>query len=214
MSASAWEDRMPGAIRWKTGEQVAADDTDGDAFDDAALVARARADRREFAALYRRYADPVYRFCYRRLGSHEVAEDATSQVFTSALVAFPRFRDGSFRAWLFTIAHRAVADHYRAERPTAPLMTASDRTDAAASPEEAACAAETGRVIRDLLARLPPDQRRTLELRLAGLTDAEIARVLGRSHGAVRTSQYRALLRLRAILGVDAHAKEARHADG
>ena len=202
---------MPVTLRAGSGEPVAADDAGDGGADDAALVARARADRREFAALYRRYADSVYRFCYRRLGSHEAAEDATSQVFTRAFVAFPRFRDGSFRAWLFTIAHRAVADHYRAERPTAPLATASDRADAAASPEEAACAAETGRVIRTLLARLPPDQRRTLELRLAGLTDAEIARVLGRSHGAVRTSQYRALLRLRAILGFDGDPEEARH---
>ena len=47
---------------------------------------------------------------------------------------------------------------------------------------------------------LPPEQARPLELRLAGLNDAEIARVLGRSHGAVRVAQHRALRRLRALL--------------
>lgn len=72
---------------------------------DAELVALAMADLRQFALLYTRYLDPVHRYCYRRLGSREAAEDATSAVFTKALAAFPRYRDASFRAWLFTIAH-------------------------------------------------------------------------------------------------------------
>jgi RNA polymerase sigma-70 factor, ECF subfamily len=192
----------------RAAEAAGGDEGDERAASDAELVARARADRRAFAALYRRYADPVYRYCYRRLGARPAAEDATSAVFTRALASLPNYRDGSFRGWLFTIAHRVVADHYRAERPAAPLADAARLPDAAPSPEEAAVAGETGRTIRGLLAALPPDQRRLLELRLAGLTDAEIARVLGRSHGAVRTAQYRTLVRLRALLGVPEEGKE------
>ena len=165
--------------------------------DDDAVVARARHDPREFAPLYARYLDPVYRYCYRRLGSREAAEDATGAVFAKALAALPAYRDGSFRAWLFAIAHNVVADAHRRRRPEGPLAAAGDPVDRAPTPEELALAAEERRSVRDLLATLPPDQRRVLELRLAGLTGAEIAAALGRSVAAVKMLQLRAMTRLR-----------------
>jgi RNA polymerase sigma-70 factor (ECF subfamily) len=90
---------------------IIARDPDTDRDDDA-LVARAREDRRAFAPLYERYFDAVYRYCYHRLGNWTDAEDATSLVFANALGALPRFRDhaGSFRSWLFTIAHNVVGN--------------------------------------------------------------------------------------------------------
>ncbi len=144
---------------------------------DGALVAAAQADRQAFAPLYDRYVDPVYRYCLRRLGSREVAEDATAQVFAKALAALPGYRDRSFRGWLFTIAHNVVSDTLRRRRPEAPLEVADDRPDPAPTPEDVALAAEAGRALRALLAQLPADQRRIVELRLAGLTGVEIARV-------------------------------------
>ena len=92
--------------------------------DDADLVARAKVDRQEFALLYTRYADPVYRYCLRRLGNPETAADATSQIFAKAMVALPGCRDSAFRSWLFAIAHNTLVDAYRAHR-TRP--TARDR---------------------------------------------------------------------------------------
>lgn len=173
---------------------------------DALLVARAQRDPAAFAPLYEAYFDAVYRYCYHRLGSWEAAEDAASIVFTNALAALPRYRSGSpsgsFRSWLFVIAHNVVANMHRngAVRLVTPLAEADEVADGAPSPEEAAVAAETCRSVRALLHHLPPDQRRVLELRLAGLTDLEIGRVLGRTRGAVRTAQYRAVLRLRELL--------------
>lgn len=178
------------------------DHVDADLDDEAALVARARDDRQAFAVLYRRYADPVYRYCYRRLGAKEVAEDATSQVFLQALAALPRFRDGSFRSWLFAIAHNVTSNALRSDRPHRPLDDALAAPATGPSPEDLALDATEHLAIRMLLTRLPADQRHLLELRLAGLTDAEIGRALGRSHGAVRVAQHRAVVRLRAILGV------------
>ena len=167
--------------------------------DEAPLVAAARCDPRAFGPLYRRYVDPVYRYCSRRLGTREEAEDATSQVFTQALAGLPRLGNQPFRAWLFAIAHNVVADVHRARRPTVPLPAADSREDPDPTPEQAALAAEEGRAVRALLAQLPADQRELIELRLAGLTDVEIARVLGRSHGAIRVAQHRTVLRLRAL---------------
>jgi RNA polymerase sigma-70 factor (ECF subfamily) len=177
--------------------------------DEAALVAAARADPRAFAALYRRHVDPVYRFCYRRLGGSEAAEDATAQVFAKALAGLAGFRGGSFRGWLFAIAHNVVADEYRATRPHLPLAAAESLADPTPGPEETAIGGEAARTIRDLLVHLPPAQRRVLELRLAGLSGAEIAVVLGRSHGTIRNLQHRTLLTRRRLLGVAAPGEES-----
>lgn len=185
--------------------------------DDAedALVARARHDPHAFAPLYDRYFDAVYRYCYHRLGNWDAAEDATSLVFTNAIAALPRYRRqddaGSFRAWLFAIAHNVVANRQRhtARHPHQPLAAAAMIPDTTPSPEDAALAAESHRTVWNLLSQLPEDQRRLLELRLAGLTNAEIAQALGRSRGAVRASQFRAVNRLRRVLGIGATPKEA-----
>jgi RNA polymerase sigma-70 factor (ECF subfamily) len=75
---------------------------------DDELVALAKRDRAAFGPLYDRYADLVYRYCLRRLGNRETAEDATGQSFVKVLAALPTYRnDGpSFRSWLFAIAHK------------------------------------------------------------------------------------------------------------
>ena len=171
--------------------------------DEAELVARAQCDPRAFEPLYARYFDPVYRYCYHRLGSWEAAEDAASLVFARALAALPRYRhDASFRSWLFTIAHNVVANVHRDRRLDRSLAGAVEVADAAPTPEDLALRSEAHRTVQALLRQLPDDQRRLLELRLAGLSDAEIARVVGRSHGAVRVAQHRAVTRLRTLLGV------------
>ena len=167
------------------------------------LIARAVGDPQAFALLYRRYLDPVYRYCYHRLGSKEAAEDATSQVFAKALAALSTYRaDRPFRSWLFAIAHNVIIDTHRARRPHQPLEEAAHVLDAAPSPEELAEVAEGARAVQALLAALTPDQARVVELRLAGLSEVEIARMLGRRPGAVRAVQFRALTRLRTLLGV------------
>jgi RNA polymerase sigma-70 factor (ECF subfamily) len=163
---------------------------------DEALVAQARHDRAAFAQLYRRYATPVYRYCDRA-----AAEEVTQTVFLRALAALPARRDESaFRPWLFAIAHNAIVDARRAKRPLVSLDATRELADPAASPEEAALAAAERREISALLARLPAEERSVVELRLAGLRDKEIAAVVGRSPGAVRTAQYRAVRRLRVLL--------------
>ena len=184
-----------------------------EAMTDADLAERAATDPQAFALLYARYLDPVYRYCLRRLGSRAAAEDATSIVFTKALAGLPRYRAESFRAWLFTIAHHVVVDQYREARPSQPLEEAFAVADAGPSPEETALAAEDRSTVRALLALLTDRQREVVELRLAGLTGAEIARALGRSQSDVNVTQFRAMARLRERLGVPLAPKGGRHAD-
>ena len=80
-------------------------------------MALAQLDPSAFAPLYRRYVRSIYAFCYQRLGSKELAEDATSQVFANSLASLPRYRFGSFRGWLYAIARNVVTDERR--RPVA-----------------------------------------------------------------------------------------------
>ena len=174
---------------------IAVEDTDGD----QALVIAAQRDPRAFAPLYLRYVDAVYGYCHRRLGTKEVAEDATSLVFAKALAALPRYRSdgGTFRSWLFTIAHNVVVDSQRTAPPTHPI---AEMRTSEPGPDEVVLAIEEKHTIRTLLAEMAPDQRRVLELRLAGLTTAEISTALGRRPGAIRAIQFRAVTRLRELL--------------
>jgi len=169
---------------------------------DAVLVAHARGDRDSFAALYDRYFDAIYRYCFVRLGSAERAEDAAHQVFVRALEAVDRYREvGRFRSWLFTIAHNVVATELTARSPGGSAVMMNHVVDPAAGPEADALAAVELHALRAALSRLPADQRQAIELRLAGLTGREIARELSRSHEAAKMLQQRALAHLRATLG-------------
>jgi RNA polymerase sigma-70 factor (ECF subfamily) len=179
-----------------------------DVVDEADLVERARHTPQAFAPLYSRYAAPIYGYCYHRLRSHQAAEDATSVIFTKALDALPSHRGDSFRAWLFGIAHHVVADVRRARGPDASLDAAAAAVDAAPSPEALALAREDERLLHAALAQLPTAQRRILELRLAGLTSAEIGQVLHMRRGTVDVAHYRAVGRLRTLLGVTVGTQE------
>jgi RNA polymerase sigma factor (sigma-70 family) len=178
---------------------------------EADLVARAQRDRQEFAHLYREYLPHVYRYCYRSLGNQEAAEDATSQIFTQALAALPRYTSGSFRAWLFTIAHNVVVDEARRRRPTSSLDLAETLVDPAPQLDEALIETETRQTIVALMSQLSPTQRQVLELRLSGLTAVEIAAVMGRSHGTIRNLHYQTVARLRELLAARTPEEGARN---
>ena len=182
--------------------------------DEPALVAAAKRDRRAFEPLYRRYVAPVYRYCRRRLDDPDLAADATALVFAKALAALPDCREDAFRPWLFAIARNVVTDGYWNRRPIAPLAAAAEVPDGKPSPEDEALAGERSRALRAALERLPEEQRAVVELRLAGLSAAEIGAVLGKRPGAVDAAQFRAVRRLRTLLGVGPNAEKGRDAGG
>jgi len=180
--------------------------------DDDAIIALARRDPAAFAPLYQAYLDPVYRYCYRRLGSREAAEDATSLVFERVLRALPTFRGGSFRAWLFTIAHNAVTDTYRRGHPTQRFDEALEIADPAPPPEQLALLVDERRLLATALTLLPAEQRHVIELRLTGMPSTDVAEILGRSPEAVRALQLRATRRLQALLATSSTVPEVRNA--
>jgi RNA polymerase sigma-70 factor (ECF subfamily) len=171
---------------------------------EAALVAEAQLNPLAFAPLYARYLDPIYRYCFHSLDSREAAEDATSVIFSRALASISACNPASFRSWLFAIAHNTISNAIRDRHQSTSLDHTSLIVDPSPSPEQEAIAFEQQKALRELLVQLPADQRRTVELRLAGLTGPETAAVLGKSHGAVKIAQHRAFVRLRELIGSDA----------
>jgi RNA polymerase sigma factor (sigma-70 family) len=185
---------------WFTEPATTDLDRDSTFGEEETLVDRARRDPAAFAPLYSRYVGPIYRYCAQALGSREAAEDATSLTFTKALAALPRYRSVSFRGWLFTIARHAITD-VRRRQPTSTIDAAFEIADESQSPEDRAVAAEARRSLKELLKHLTADQRDVVVLRLAGLTGPEIAEVLGRNASAIKSTQFRAYARLRALIG-------------
>ncbi len=177
--------------------------SDGDP--DLPDVLAAQGDRAAFGTLYRRYLDRVYGYAFYLLGDHHDAEDVTERTFLGALAAIASFRDegASFRSWLFRIAHNQVANalRSRARRATATLE-AEQHASEATDPAAAVGAADEARELRRALEGLSVDRRQVIVLRFVdGLSAREIGVVLGRSEGAVRVLQHRALRELAAALG-------------
>ncbi len=177
---------------------------------DAALVAAARRDARAFAALYDRYVQRVYRFCYARLRNESAAQDATSQIFLKALQALPQFHDGVFAAWLFRIAHNVVADVFRRGRAHTPLDDVERYLALDDSPEEQAIAAAERAAFYRALDELSDEQRAVLELTLAGFNGKEIARMLGKTHASVKMLRWRGMESIKARVAERGFLKEVK----
>jgi RNA polymerase sigma-70 factor (ECF subfamily) len=129
--------------------------------------------------------------------SREEAEDLTSEAFRHAWTSRRSYRGrGSFRAWIFSIVRRTLADHYRRHTSASDvgLGLAERVLDDGPTPEDQAVQDERELEARRLLAGLRPQQQEILALRFAAeLTYAEIATVIGKREDAVKKIAYRAL---------------------
>ena len=179
------------------------------------LVARAvRRDAAAFGILYESYLDRIYRYVYYRVGTISEAEDLTEQVFLKAWEAIDRYepRGIPFSAWLYRLAHNLVVDHYRARRPTMPLADVGEAEEPGIDVVEAIEARLDAEEVRAALLTLNVEHQQLIALRFVeGLSHAEVAQITGKSEGATRVVQYRALQALaRALRGEGEGADSAR----
>jgi RNA polymerase sigma-70 factor (ECF subfamily) len=165
--------------------------------DERVLIEAAQADPARFVDLYERHFHRVYAYVARRTSSRAEAEDITSEVFEHALSNLRKFewRGVPFLAWLFRIAANAMADRWR--------RTSRDSHEAAPDLPDGREAEDIERraMVFQLVERLPDVQRRVVEMRFVDQKSIrEIAVALGRSEGAVKQLQLRALQALRKNL--------------
>ena len=164
------------------------------------LIEAAQRDPRRFGELYEQNFERVYGFVVGRVRERSEAEDITAEVFHQALANLPRFdwRGVPFAAWLLRIAANAIADRWQraareqANRAPEPSVPPND-----GEIEEA----EQRAALFGLVNTLPEDQRKVIEKRFVEERSIrDIAQMLGRSEGAVKQLQFRALQTLRARL--------------
>ena len=169
--------------------------------DERILFEEAKRDRRRFGELYELHFERVYAFIGRRVRDRAAAQDLTADVFRKALEGLDRFewRGAPFSTWLFRIASNAIAnDRQRAARETTGSDLDAEKGSAPGVGDSIENRAALYRFVRDL----PDDQRRVIQLRFAeekGI--AEIAEAIGRTEGAVKQLQYRAIQSLRERMG-------------
>lgn len=162
-----------------------------------------------FGTLYDRYVDLVYRYIYFRVGSHQLAEDLTSETFLRALrrIADFTWQGRDFGAWLVTIARNLVADHfksgrYRLEIPTGEIIDVP--LDGSHIPENAVVTAIINDRVLRAVRELNPEQQECVVLRfLHGLSLAETALIMGKKSGAIKALQFRAVRALARALKHD-----------
>jgi RNA polymerase sigma-70 factor, ECF subfamily len=166
----------------------------------SALVELAqRGDAEAFGMLYERYVDTVYRYVYVRVGGQQLAEDITSETFLRALRRMDSFswQGRDIAAWFITIARNLITDNaksarFRMEVTTADMLDADPRVDAA--PDVEVLERLRDERLLEAVRKLKPEQAECVVLRfLQGLSLSETATVLGKSEGAVKQLQLRAV---------------------
>ena len=153
--------------------------------------------------MYRNHHAAVLRYVQRRVGSPQLAEDLTGDVFCKAVRMFASYRPvrASALPWLYTIAAHTVTDHYRRQRPTAALDLVPEVVSPAWGPDEVVVWRDLANRVWIAAGQLPVSQRQALWLRLGEDRDlSEIADTMQRSVMAVKLLIHRATRRVRLQL--------------
>jgi RNA polymerase sigma-70 factor (ECF subfamily) len=167
---------------------------------ETALVRRAQGgDADAVAEIYQLHSPAIFRYFYFRLPDREAAEDLTGAVFLQMIEALPRYEDRGlpFAAWLFRIAHDRLVDHHRRSAYRQSGSLSEQVEDAAADTEGLAMRSHEEQGLRALISELTGEQRMVVQLRfIEGYNLQETAEVMGKSPGAIKALQHRALRQL------------------
>ena len=172
--------------------------------DEAILIEQAkRLDPAAFSTLYKRHVQAIYRYVYYRVGDVEVAEDLVSEVFLKALEGIESFTyiGVPFSSWLYRIARDRVNEYFRRQAKRAHLPLDETLVSAKVEPHTEVEARLQQEKLRLAIARLTEDQQQVVILKfIEGLSNATVAQILGKTEGAGKSLQHRALASLQRIL--------------
>jgi RNA polymerase sigma-70 factor (ECF subfamily) len=173
--------------------------------DETTLIQRARRlDRAAISTLYRQHVQAIYRYVYYRVGDASIAEDLTAEVFLRAIEGLPDYepRGVPFAAWLYRIAHARVADHFRRQRRAETVALDESHPSGEDSPLAKAERSSFYENLEAALRQLTLYQQQVIILKfIEGLSNAEVAQILNKTEGAVKSLQHRALNALHRLMG-------------
>ena len=161
-----------------------------------------------FGQLYDHYITGIFRFIYYRVGSKQLAEDLASETFVRGLRSIQRFswQGKDFGAWLTTIARNLITDHFKSSRSRLEFTTDTipEGRTAADSPEVEVLTLMSNEMLSEAVNALPPEQRDCILMRfMQGLSIAQTAAAIGRSEGAIKQLQLRAVRSLASSMPPD-----------
>lgn len=155
--------------------------------------------REEFTRYYEQHKNAIFSYIYYRVGFNRyTAEDLTSDIFLKAFEHFDSFdRTRSFKAWIFTIAHNHLVNFYASRKEVLPLDESLNVVKETTTQEETDKNLTVSKILH-LVTGLPENQRDLVVMRYVNdLSHAEIANILGKEEGAIRTALSRAVAALR-----------------
>lgn len=153
--------------------------------------------------VYRLYADAIYRYALYQGGDPDLAEDVAAEVFVRMIESIGSYQYRGFpvSAWLYRIARNLIVDLQRRGNRLRPLQDADEGKLVSENPVDLAERRLSWGELHDLLGELTDEQRQVIVLKfLENLDNQEIAEIIGRSEGSVKSLQHRALRRLKRSL--------------
>ena len=172
------------------------------------LVERAQqGDRSALEELYLIHFDRIYSYLHMSVGNKHDAEDLTTQTFLKMLESIKRFRwqSAPFSAWLFRIAHNLAMDHFRARRRWQPEAEVPEPPGSEEPSAELEAMQTIGRQsMMELIDKLSPEQQQVLTLKFVfNFANADVATILEKTEGAIKSLQHRALASLQKQIAQD-----------
>jgi len=166
-----------------------------------ALVERAQqGDRDALEELYLIHFDRIYGYLHMSVGNRHDAEDLTTQTFLKMLESIGKFRwrSAPFSAWLFRIAHNLAMDHFRARRRWQPEEEVPEPPGSEEPSAEMLAMRSIGRQsMMEMIDTLSPEQQQVLTLKFVfNFANGDVATILGKTEGAIKSLQHRALASL------------------
>jgi RNA polymerase sigma-70 factor, ECF subfamily len=178
------------------------------------LHAAQQYDDRALARIYRLYADRIFRYVYFRVGETSRAEELTGEVFVRLLENVSNFRLGAqghalaLTSWIYRIAHNLIIDEYRRQKVRGEVDPLPDGWEGTTEPVLPDDFHLTRADLQMALRRLTDEQQTVILLRFEeGMTNAEIARILGKTETSVKALQRRGLAALARYLAPNAQAE-------
>lgn len=184
------------------------------------LAQRQRSGRTALEGLYDLYADRLFRYLLARVGDPDLADELTTEVFMRAMRYLPTYRQdpdhpaAALSAWLYRIAASVIANYHRTQsrRPQTSGLEEWQAAGQAADPAHWAEEADELAALASAISQLNEDQRQVIIGKFGEeMSNAEIGQMLGKTEGAVKALQHRALRTLARLLGTQGGRKRNAH---